>query len=287
MRSLKYRIGAAVVCAGMLAASAIALRASGGPCFGLPVASATVPATGGDVPIGIVAQPPCAWTVESSDDANAQPSVASGNDTGTVTVHVQANAGPSRDFTITIAGQLFLIHQTGTNCEYTIAADPPLARAAGGGGSLSIATGAACQWTASTFTRYFDLDTFVETETPTTWVHLGQTSGVGPATIAYTVDANPNPDTRSTYVGFTDAASGGRAWGWLYEAKVMLAQTGAVPASVTPWQVGDIFAGLGAVGSNRGTYRPLSPLGEITGPDLHDAFVSSPIGEFGGVTTGC
>src|SRR5204863_433332 len=83
----------------------------------------------------------------------------------------------SRDFTITIAGQLFLIHQTGTNCEYTIAADPPLARAAGGGGSLSIATGAACQWTASTFTRYFDLDTFVETETPTTWVHLGQTSG--------------------------------------------------------------------------------------------------------------
>jgi hypothetical protein len=180
---------------------------------------------------------------------------------------------------------------SGQQCEYAITADPPLAPASGGPGSFLVSTGAACAWTVSAFTRAVDPATFAASQTPAVWVHLTVVSGIGPASVGYTVDRNAASATRSAYIGFTDTATSGPAFDVFgFEAKVILAQTGAAPASVAPWGVGDVIAGLGSAFSDRGTYRAFTPSGQgavVNGPDLHDAFASTPVGEFGGVTTGC
>jgi hypothetical protein len=291
MQTHLIRTSAAFVSAALLAVSAVALKAQSGPCAGLPVITATAPASGGEVQIAVAAEAGCAWTVDSSDLANATPDPATGTGSDTVTVTVAPNDDVSRDFTMTLAGKPFLIHQLGINCEYTITANPALVPASGGTASFSIATagGAApCTWTARAFTRSVTIsggpDPQIDViDTQAGWVTV---AGTGPGTATVSVSPNATPDTRSVYLGVIDGASGEPGANQFGEAKTLLTQAGQ-PGPVTPWGIGDVFVGIGSSFATRGKYQVMTPAGSVAGSNLLDPFASTPLLETGGVTTGC
>ncbi|MBZ5560701.1 MAG: putative Ig domain-containing protein, partial [Acidobacteriia bacterium] len=151
--------------------------------------SLSAPAGGGITSVGVTASDSiCGWSA-SSLDLGVSPAAGSGNGTVTVTIPPNLAAGV-RQLTASIAGQTFTVNQQGVDC--TVAVDPSSASFsdAGGLGSSTITTPAACGY-----------DT---TSTPS-WVTItsGGSSLSGSGTLQYTVNANSatTPRTGSIVVG--------------------------------------------------------------------------------------
>jgi hypothetical protein len=103
---------------------------------------------------------------------------ASYSGSGKVTYSVEANTGPARDGTMTIAGQTVTIHQE-SGCTYGI--DSTSAEVAFGDstGSVGVTAGNGCQWTAAS---------------NVSWISItGGASGTGNGTVTYSVAANSGP----------------------------------------------------------------------------------------------
>jgi len=269
MRNRIYQVGTALASALVIAAGATALRAQSGPCtFGLPqVASTAAAANGTVVPIALVTQGPCDWTVSTNAPTAASLDAPGGTGQATVNVTLTANASAApRAITVTFnaasASPLsFLITQLGTACTFSVASPPPLAPSGGGSGSFRISTQPNCAWAVSADAPFVTFTPAIGTADPT-----------GSATIDYTVDPNAvNPasggiDTRITWVTVTNApAAVNQTW-------TQITQAGESAGTPDPWNVGDVFAGIGSWWSDFGTYRMLNPDGSVKAlPDLHDA----------------
>ena len=65
---------------------------------------------------------------------------------------------------------------TATKCDVAVANNTPQLPASGGNGTITVTTARDCTWTAST---------------EASWISLGATSGQGPGTLNYVVQANP------------------------------------------------------------------------------------------------
>lgn len=85
---------------------------------------------------------------------------ATGSGNGTVTLNVAANTGAARTGTVTIGGQTFTVNQAGAaaTCTYAI---NPTAMTVGDDGAkgltVTISTGAGCQWSASENAGWLDI----------------------------------------------------------------------------------------------------------------------------------
>jgi hypothetical protein len=84
---------------------------------------------------------------------------ATGSGNGTVTMNVAANSGTARTGTVTIGGQIFTVNQAApTVCTYTI---NPTSMTVGDDGAkgltVTISTGAGCQWTAAENVGWLDI----------------------------------------------------------------------------------------------------------------------------------
>jgi hypothetical protein len=69
-------------------------------------------------------------------------------------------------------------------CGYALSSTGQTVPATGGGGSVDVTTGAACNWTATSDSAWLTLNT-------------GSTSGTGPATVSFTAATNPNSSART------------------------------------------------------------------------------------------
>jgi len=118
----------------------------------------------------------CTWTAASNATWITNVLPTSGNGGGAVAFTVQANTGPQRTGTLTVANQTFTVTQA-TGCTFSI--NPTSANVPNGGGSRStnVTAGTGCTWTAVS---------------NVSWItNVSPSSGSGNGSVNFTVQSNP------------------------------------------------------------------------------------------------
>jgi hypothetical protein len=136
------------------------------------------PAAGGSQNVAISTASGCSWTAGSNAAWITIPAPTAGTGNGTVQLVIQANTGPARAGTATIAGKTVTVNQD-SGCTISIAPTTQSMPAESGTGSpVTVTTAAGCGWTA--------------TSNNGNWLKVTSgTSGSGPGTLAFTVEMNP------------------------------------------------------------------------------------------------
>ena len=136
--------------------------------------SSSFPQAGGSGRVDVRASSSlCTWTARPDENWIVLRSEANGKGSAPVLFDVAATTGPPRTGGITIAGQRFNVTQA-EGCGYAITPESHAAAAAGGSGSLTIATSPGCPWTASS---------------NVSWLTLSQGAGTGPGAMSFSVAA--------------------------------------------------------------------------------------------------
>ncbi len=125
----------------------------------------------------------CRWTADRSVGwikfAPGGSATADGTGSGVVNYTVDANPGPERTGTLTIAGQTHTVTQA-NGCTYTISSATASPGAGSGSGSVTVTpSNSACSWTASS--------------NATSWLTVGSGSGTGTTAVSYSYAANTGP----------------------------------------------------------------------------------------------
>jgi hypothetical protein len=132
-----------------------------------------------DVRVNVTAQDGCAWTASGDTPWLSIAEGRTGSGNGSVRLLVQANSGPARTATLTIAGQPFTLDQQ-AGCQFSI---KPLDWHSGRGPDdikVSVTTDVGCTWTATS---------------PVSWVTVAEGStGSGPGTVRLLVQANTDDE---------------------------------------------------------------------------------------------
>jgi hypothetical protein len=155
--------------------------------YALQPQSQDVAQTGGPGRAAVNTLPGCAWTAVAAAPWVAV-SGSSGNGSGVFAFSVDANAMgvPARSGSITVADQTFRVNQAaGPPCTYTLPGNL-LFPAGGTPWVISVTTGAACAWTASSSVPWITI--------------TGPASGTGTGNVAFNVSPNPagNPSRAGT-----------------------------------------------------------------------------------------
>lgn len=155
---------------------------------------------GGSGQFAIATTADCAWSVTGMQDWITLQSPTSGTGPATVRYTVHENGAESaREITLTVSGQAFRIRQEGrTPCTFTITPQSLSFNANGGSGSVTVASGGTCAWTAAA-------------NDP--WLKVASgASGRGNGTVHFDVAANTSTTSRTgtlTIAGHTFTVSEG------------------------------------------------------------------------------
>lgn len=136
---------------------------------------ATFAATGGMGLFNVNTNDGCDWTAVADDDWITITEGASGSGASPVRFIVEANDGPARDGTITVADKTYTVHQ-GDGCAYFVTPTGVPFSKFGGSGTLNISTGDLCAWEALSDSAWL---TITSPET-----------GFGPGSVSYSVATN-------------------------------------------------------------------------------------------------
>lgn len=146
------------------------------------VAVTTMPSTG------------CTWNAVSNADWIHVTTAGSGTGSGAFTFAVDANTGPTRSGTVTVAGRVITVNQAAAvtppptpACAFTLTVGTTINGYPDGGMvSVGITTTTGCTWTAAS---------------NASWIHiLGGASGSGSGATIFDVDANTGPSRTGTLV---------------------------------------------------------------------------------------
>lgn len=155
----------------------------------LSSSSATVPAAGSQLNVGVSTARDCTWSA-TSHVSWIQPSPAAGQGEATLTLTVAANTEQStRAGTVSVADQQYQVSQDAAappppppHCTYGLAPVSRTLNENGGVRDVRIVTGSGCPWTATPLVDWITI--------------VGNPSGTGAATIQYRVDRNRSDDPR-------------------------------------------------------------------------------------------
>lgn len=137
-----------------------------------------VGAGGGSGAVSVTVGEGCPWSASSAVPWIAIASGATGSGPGEVRFTVAANTSPERSGTLAVAGRTFTVTQA-SGCSVSLSPTSQVAPSGGGPGTIGIAVGASCPWTASA---------------SATWVQItGDASGAGPGSVTFAVEANVGP----------------------------------------------------------------------------------------------
>jgi hypothetical protein len=161
----------------IVAGGRVSVEQGAGCAFAIGAFDTNLPSSGGALNVSISTTAGCGWTASSQSVWITIRSGDAGAGSGQVQFIVGANGGPAREGVLTIAGRLFVVTQA-SGCTYSITPGVQDAAGAGGTGAISISTGPACPWTASSGAE---------------WLTLSAVSGTGPSQVSYT--ATPNTGT--------------------------------------------------------------------------------------------
>ncbi len=126
----------------------IVVSQGSGCSFAISPASADVAAAGGTGSVSVTAGADCAWTASSGAPWLTITAGASGTGNGTVQYSAAAAPGGPRSGALTIGGRTFTVNQ-GSGCSITIDPTSATVPAAGGSGTVGVATAAGCAWSAT------------------------------------------------------------------------------------------------------------------------------------------
>lgn len=134
--------------------------------------------------IAVSAEAGCGWTASSGASWITITSGSTGSGSGSISYAVDANTSMApRTATITAAGQIFTIIQSGISCSFAIA---PASQAVGSGaqtGTVSVTASSGCTWTAAS---------------NVSWITVTSgSSGNGNGTVGYSVLANTASASRT------------------------------------------------------------------------------------------
>jgi uncharacterized protein (TIGR03437 family) len=123
----------------------------------------------------------CTWNASSSAPWLQVTSADSGMGPANIGYAIQANPGMSRSGTITVAGLMFTVNQSGA-CAYTLTPAGGSYPTSGGNGSFIVTSNAGCAWNAAA---------------GASWIRVTSgLSGSGPGQVTFVLDPNPG-DARS------------------------------------------------------------------------------------------
>jgi hypothetical protein len=144
--------------------------------------SRSVGPSGGAVATSVTVAPTCQWTAASNASWLTIASGATGNGSGSVNVDVAANSGGTRSGTLTVAGRVFTVTQTG--CSFSLSSVALNAGAGTGSGSVTVTATAGCGWTAVSNASFLAI--------------TSGGSGTGNGTTSFSIGANSGPDRTGT-----------------------------------------------------------------------------------------
>jgi len=148
--------------------------------YSLMASTTSVPAAGGTGSVSVTTQPGCKWSASSSASWLTFVGNPSGTGTGSFSFTAASNAGGARAATLAAGGASVTISQAGGTgggtCTYALAPAGNSVAANGGSGSVNVATGVGCTWTATSNVPWITL--------------TGGTSGSGTGQVSYSVTAN-------------------------------------------------------------------------------------------------
>ena len=150
--------------------------------FSISPTSQSIAASGGTGSVAVTTTSGCAWTSVSGAGWVTVTSGASGTGSGSTGFSVAANTVTiARSATVTIAGKTFTVNQAAAACSYTVTPGSVTISAAGGGGTLAVATQSGCAWSGSS---------------PVNWITV---TGAGPGNgnVSYTIAANTGTVART------------------------------------------------------------------------------------------
>jgi len=157
------------------------LTVTQGTCsFAINPTSQSIGAAGGaGTPSSVTTTAGCAWTAAANDPWLRVTSGATGTGNGSVNFTIDANTGPARAGTLTIATNTFTVNQA-SGCSFAInPTSQSFPRTAGTSNPVTVTTAAGCAWTATT------TDTWITITTGG--------SGAGNGSVTFTISANPGP----------------------------------------------------------------------------------------------
>jgi trimeric autotransporter adhesin len=133
-------------------------QTSGSGCsFAVQPLSHTVPAAGGSVSVTVVTTDTCPWSVSSSLPWVSVTGPSSFGGTDTAVFAVAPAAGTARTGTVTVAGQLVTIAQSGGPCSFEVSPSSVSVPADGGGSSVAVTTAEGCGWTATSQSEWITI----------------------------------------------------------------------------------------------------------------------------------
>jgi hypothetical protein len=168
-----------------VAGKTFSVTQSSGCTYTINPTSRTHTAGSGTAGIGVTTQTGCAWTSVSNNSWITLTQFSDqGVGNGTSDYVVAANTGPQRTGSITIAGQTYTVTQNALVCTYTLSPTSRTHTPASGGGSISMAAGTGCPWTATS---------------NNSWITVTSgSSGTGGGTTNYSVTANTGAQRTGT-----------------------------------------------------------------------------------------
>lgn len=147
----------------------------------------TVASPGGTLSVAVSTAAACSWSAGTAASWISISSGTIGSGSGGVTLAVAANTGLSaRSATVTVAGQIYTVTQSGVVCGYTLSATSGAAAPAGGPLSVGVSTASACSWSATSGANWAT-------------VTAGAT-GSGSGTVALAISPNTSVNSRTTVV---------------------------------------------------------------------------------------
>lgn len=154
-----------------------------GCVYALSPTNTLMKANVGSSNILVAAEAGCAWTATNSVSWLTITTDNSGVGTGSVSYAVNANTGPARTGTLTIAGETVVIHQA-DGCTYGLSLTNMLVLANGGTGTFGVTAADGCEWTAISNDGWLTI--------------AAGASGTGSGVVSYAVAANPSPARTGT-----------------------------------------------------------------------------------------
>jgi hypothetical protein len=134
----------------------VVIGTGGGSCATISPSSQTFGSAAALGSVTVTAPAPCAWTAVSNAAFITVTVGASGTGAGTVNYSVAANdTGSTRSGTLTIANQTFTVTQQ--LCTYTLSPPTMLVADAGGIFTITMTTGSACTWNATSNASFIAL----------------------------------------------------------------------------------------------------------------------------------
>ena len=152
--------------------------------YSLSSPSQSFGSSGGTGSVGVTAPSGCSWTATSNAGWITITSGSSGSGNGTVNYTVSANSSTSsRSGTMTIAGQTFIVNQSGVSCTYSLSKNSQSFGSSGGTDSVGVTTQSGCSWSASSNAGWITI--------------TSGSSGNGNGTVNYSVSANSSTSSHS------------------------------------------------------------------------------------------